>query len=81
MCRSINYVEYKCIFDDYNTAFGAVIGKLHLLSSDQIYATLFAVGHLSTEVVQNQQLTPTALQQHHLVLHLWKVKSLSKFNA
>lgn len=58
-----------------NSAFGAVSGKPHLLSCDQIYATLFAVGHLSTEVVQDQQLTPTALQEHHLVLHLWNIKS------
>lgn len=44
---------------------------LHLLSRDKIYAALLAVGHLSTEVIQDQQLAPAALQQHHLVLHLW----------
>lgn len=47
--------------------------ETYLLSCDQIYAPLFAVGHLSTEVVQDQQLAPTALQQHHLVLHLCEV--------
>lgn len=44
---------------------------LYLLSWDQINAALFAVGHLSAEVIQDKQLTPAALQQHHLVLHLW----------
>lgn len=44
--------------------------RLYLLSWDQINAALFAVGHLSTEVIQDKQLAPAALQQHHLVLHL-----------
>lgn len=42
----------------------------HLLSSDQVDAALSAVGHLSTQVIQDQQLTPAALQQNHLILHL-----------
>lgn len=50
--------------------------KLYLLSSDQIYAALFAIGHLSTEVIQDQKLAPAALQQHHLVLHLWEVQQM-----
>lgn len=50
--------------------FCAVNSKLYLLSCDQIYAALFAIGDLSTEVIQDKQLTPTALQQHHLVLYL-----------
>jgi hypothetical protein len=45
-------------------------GGTYLLSCDQIDAAFSAVGHLSTQVIQHQQLTPTALQQHHLVLHL-----------
>lgn len=42
----------------------------YLLTRDQIYAMLFAISDLSTEVIEDQQLTPTSLQKRHLVLHL-----------
>lgn len=71
--KTTHNVPSKDIFDDHkNSTFCAVNVKLYLLSCDQIYAALFAVGHLSTEVIQDQQLTPTALQKHHLVLYLWE---------
>lgn len=66
----IHNIHPKIFLMIIRAAFCAFNGKLYLLSCDQIYAALFAIGHLSTEVIQDQQLTPTALQQHHLVLHL-----------
>lgn len=46
------------------------VGAPHLLTCDQVYAALLAVGHLPAQVIEDQQLAPAALQQHHLVLHL-----------
>lgn len=42
----------------------------HLLTGDQQHAVLFAMLHLSGDVVQHQQLTPAVMQQLHLVPYL-----------
>lgn len=46
------------------------VNILNLLTCDQINATFFAISDLSAEMIQDQQFTPTALQQHHLIIHL-----------
>lgn len=42
----------------------------HFLPSDQEQTALFAVQDLSGDDVQEQQITPAAVQQRHLVTHL-----------
>ncbi len=42
----------------------------HLLPSDQEQTALFAVQDLSGDYVQEQEITPAAVQQLHLVTHL-----------